>query len=330
MRTIAIGLLVAGIAAGPVAGLTLAPAGAPASSSASQQVSAPPDTTLRELPGYAFPVRHSTSLEATARVMADRVASVLDLFGPRLAIRPEVVLLVLGPDDWAEYTSFPVYGMPHILGGRTLIVAGEDNAFWRRQVPDPASLPDDAAAAVRRVYAGGSGEVSAAAFFDLLAIHELGHAFNGQAGVRTQRRWLGEFLPNLMLHAWVEEAAPDLLPRLTLLPDLVVAAGPGNHPYTTLAELEEHYGRIAREHPENYGWYQLRWHQGARRVYEAAGAQVLERLWAALRDHPDPLDDDAFLALLDRVDQSLGDFVRNWDAETRSPPPFRRAGDVDL
>jgi hypothetical protein len=324
MRMIALGALVAGIACVSGVGMTLTPPGAPASPLVSQQVAAPSDTTLRDLPGYAFPVRHSTSLEATARVMADRVASVLELFGPRLGIRPEVILLVLGPDDWSEYTSFPVYGMPHILDGRTLIVAGEDNAFWRSQLPDPASLSDDAAAALRRVYADDSGTVSAAAFFDLLAIHELGHAFNSQAGVRTQRRWMGEFLPNLILHAWVEEAAPDLLPALTLFADLVVAAGPGNHPCTTLAEIEEHYGRIVREHPENYGWYQVRWHQGARRVYESAGAQVVERLWAALRDHPDPLDDAAFLALLDeRVDPALGDFVRNWDVETRSPPPLR-------
>jgi hypothetical protein len=259
--------------------------------------------------------------------MADRVASVLDLFGPRLGIRPDVTLLVLSPGDWFNHTRFPVYGMPHILGGSALIVAGEDNDFWRSFLPDPATLPDAAAAELRRVYADDSGAISGAAFFDLLAIHELGHAFNSQAGVLTQRLWMGEFLPNLILHAWVEEAAPELLPALTLFPDLLVAAGPGDHPFTSLAELEENYWQIGQQHPQNYGWYQVRWHQGARRVYEAAGPQVVDRLWTALRDHPDPLDDDAFLTLLDeRVDRTLGDLVRNWDAETVSPPLLRLGG----
>jgi hypothetical protein len=324
MRTMVFCILVTGAASLSVFGVNLTPSGTSASPVDSRQVYVRPDTTLRVLSGYAFEVRHSASVEAKARITADRVASVLNIFGPRLAIRPEVILLVLAPEDWADHTSFPVYGMPHILEGRTLIVAGADNPFWRGFLPDPATLPNDAAAALRRVYDDGAGGLSAAVFFDLLAIHELGHAFTSQAGVRTQRRWMGEFLPNLILHAWVEEAAPELLPALTLLADLVVAAGPGKHPYTTIADIEEHYGRVAREHPENYGWYQLRWQQGARRLYEVGGTEALDRLWAALRDHTDPLDDAAFVALLDnRVHRTLGDFVRNWDSETASPPPLR-------
>jgi hypothetical protein len=304
--------------------MALGPPVPPATSLAHQQAAGSPDTTLVDMPGYAFPVRHSPSVEAKARVMADRVASVLDLLGPRLGIRPEVIMLVPAPEDWADHTRLPIYGLPHILGGRTLVVAGEDNPFWRGQIPDPASVPDDVAAALRRVYDDGTSGVSAAPFFDLLAIHELGHAFINQAGVRTQRRWMDELLPNLILHAWVEDAAPELLPALTLLADLVVAAGPGNHPFTTLAEIDAHYARIARDHSENYAWYQVRLHQGARRIYEAAGAEVLDRLWAALRDNPDPLDDAALLALLDnRVHPAVGDFVRSWDAQTWSPPPLR-------
>lgn len=324
MRVIVLCILVTGTAFFPAVGMALERYAGSASPPITRQLCAPADTTLRDLSGYAFPVRHSPSLESKGRVMADRVASVLDLYGDRLAFRPEVTLLVLAPEDWANHTNFPFYGMPHIRGGQTLVVAGQDNPFWRSQLPDPASLPADAAATLRLVYDDGSGGVSAAAFFELLAIHELGHAFSSQANVRTQRPWMGEFLPNLMLHAWVEERAPELLPALTLLADQIVAAGAEGHPYTTLAEVDAHYARIAREHPQNYAWYQVRWHQGARRVYEAAGPEVVDRLWAALREHPEVLDDTAFLALLDeQVHQSLGDLVRNWDAETRSPPPLR-------
>ncbi len=279
---------------------------------------------LRSLEGYGFDVRYSPGLEARTRAIAGQVASVIEQMAPRLGVTPEVELLVLAEADWADHTRFPVYGMPHILGGRTLIVAGEDNPMWQGFLPDPASLAEADAEAVRAVYRDASGAPTAAPFFDLLAIHELGHAFTAQGGIEVQRLWLGEFLPNLILHVWAEEAAPELLPALTTLPDLWVAAGPGDHPFTSLAELEANYVRIGQEHPDNYGWYQGRWHQGARRLYDAGGGAMLDRLWEALRDTPEPLDDEALIELLDsRVHPALGSWVRNWDAETRNPPNLR-------
>ncbi|CAN5788378.1 hypothetical protein BH23GEM11_BH23GEM11_16990 [soil metagenome] len=300
-----------------VIAITALPAAGPVPSSGASD--------LVTLPGYAFEVRHSPGLEARTRTMADQVASVLAHMGPRLGVTPEVTLLVLAEANWADHTSFPLYGMPHILEGHTLIVAGEDNDMWRGFVPDSealeASHPPEVVAAFRQVYGDGAGGLTGAPFFDLLAIHELGHAFSAQARVRTQRRWMGEFLPNLILHIWVEEQAPKLLPALTLLPDLALEAAPGAHPYTTLAQLEEHYVRIGMEHPDNYGWYQFRWHQGARRLHEIGGGETLDRLWAALRDTPEPLEDAAFLELLDtEVHPALGDLVRNWDAGTPNPP----------
>jgi uncharacterized protein len=312
--------------AAPVAGDLPSAAATPPRAGAGPvpSVEAPFPDDLRTLDGFAFPVRHSPGLEDRTRVMAGRIASVLERFEPRLGLTPEVTLLVLAEVHWSDHTAFPVYGMPHILGGRTLVVAGEDNALWRSTLPDPDALPLPLAGELRRVYGDGTGGLTAAPFFDLLAIHELGHAYTAQAGVDTQRLWMGEFLPNLLLHTWVEEAAPELLPALTLLPDLGVAAGPGNQPFTTLDELEAHYVRIGQQHPENYAWYQFRWHQGARRIYEAGGGRLLDRLWAALRDTSDRLDDPALLHLLDtRVHRSLGDLVREWDAETMSPPAAR-------
>ncbi len=290
---------------------------------------APPPGDLRVVEGYAFPVRASAGEEARARVMADMVASTLAHFAPRLGITPEVELLVLAEGDWAEHADFPVYGMPHILGGRILIVASQENPFWQSMVPDPASLPDEVARAARHVYGDGSGGVRGAPFFDLLAIHELGHAYAAQAGVRMQRFWMGEFFPNLLLHAWVEEVAPEHLPALTLFPDVVVARGSAAFDFTRLVDVEERIGEVLGRNPENYGWFQSRWHQGARRVYEAAGSEAVERLWNALRDTPERLDDEAFLALLDtRVHPSLGHLVRSWDEETVSPPPVRIPRDL--
>ncbi len=291
------------------------------------------DVTTRHdlvaISGYAFPVRVSPGEEGRARHMADMVASALEHFSPRLGLTPEVELLVLAEADWDEHAGFPVYGMPHILGGRTLVVASRENAFWQAQVPDPASLPDEVARVAHHVYGDGSGGVLGAPFFDLLVVHELGHAFVGQGGVRMQRNWMNEFFPNLLLHAWVEEVAPEHLPALTLFPDVVVARGSAAFEFTRLVDIEERIGEVVGRNPENYGWFQSRWHQGARRVYEAAGSEAVERLWNAFRDTPERLDDEAFLALLDtRVHPALGHLVRAWDQETEAPPAVRIPRDL--
>lgn len=277
------------------------------------------------LEGFAFPVRYTAGHEAAARSMARQVTSVLEHFASRLGVIPDIELLVLAEVHWASHGGFPVYGMPHILEGRRLVVAAGDNPFWQGQLPDPISIPAEAADALRTVYGDGQGGLSGAPFFNLLALHELGHAYHQQARVRMQRNWMTEFFPNLLLHTWVEEAAPELLPALTLLPDLAVARGPGTFEFTILEDIERRVAEVVQRNPENYGWYQFRWHQGARRVYEAGGSSVLDRLWAALRDTPERLDDDAFLALMDtRVHPSVGDIVRHWDRETASPPPYRQ------
>jgi uncharacterized protein len=288
-----------------------------------------PASDLVALSGYPFPVRASPGEERRAHEMAAKVASTLTHFATRLGITPEIELRVLAERDWATHANFPVYGMPHITGGRTLIVASQENPFWRENLPDLATLPEPVADAVRAVYGDGRGGLRGAPFFDLLAIHELGHAYVVQAGVPMQRNWMGEFFPNVMLHAWVEEAAPEHLPALTLLPDVMVAQGSGDFEFTRLADIEERIGEVVGRNPANYGWFQMRWHQGARRVYRAAGSEVLDRLWDALRETPNRLDDEAFLALLDtRVHLSLGHLVRSWDPETAAPPPVQIGRDL--
>lgn len=41
------------------------------------------------------------------------------------------------------YVSNLIYGMPHCSNDHTLIVASEDNAFWRSFVPPLEALPQD-------------------------------------------------------------------------------------------------------------------------------------------------------------------------------------------
>jgi hypothetical protein len=170
---------------------------------------------------------------------------------------------------------------------------------------------------VQNTYRGNNGQLTMQAFFDLLAIHELGHAFHIQGGLSMQRNWMRELFANILLHTYIAEKAPELLPALTLFPRMVVAGGTRDLKYTSLQDIQQRYAEIARQYPKNYGWYQCRWHSAAADMYDAGGKQVLRKLWDALKGTKDILTDEQLLAFLKtKTDKSIADMVENWDRDT--------------
>lgn len=152
-------------------------------------------------------------------------------------------------------------------------------------------------------------------FFDLLAVHELGHAFHIQGGLTMQRKWMGELFANILLHTYIGEKEPELLPNLTIFPKMVVSSTNKEElKYTTLNELEPNYNLIVQQYPNNYGWYQSRWHMAAATFYDVGGVKALQNLWQALKNQKEPLDDSAFTKLLsEKAHQSIADVQLKWN-----------------
>ena len=169
---------------------------------------------------------------------------------------------------------------------------------------------------IKKVYSLPDGSLSMQAFFDLLAIHELGHAFHMQAGLTMQRKWLGELFVNILLHTYIAENEPQQLPALTLFPKMVVARGTNGFQYTSLKDIEERYDEIGQRHPQNYGWYQCRWHAAAATIYNAGGKQLLIKLWDALEEQKEILNETALATFLEtRVDKTVAGVMRDWEYE---------------
>jgi hypothetical protein len=232
---------------------------------------------------------------------------------PRLSFRPVVELLVLSPSEWSTYTNFPVYGMPHPANDSVLVMAAEDNPFWRGFLPDITGLPPELAQQVRDAYGTTEGALSAQAFFDLLVLHELAHLYHNQRPVRMPRLWLNEFFANVFLHTYIAEMEPRRLAALTVFPRMVVANGSEGFDFTTLSQLEANYDLIAQQHPKNYGWYQCRWHCAAASVYDSGGAFVLVDLWSAFTEPTGQLDDDQLADHLRRqIHPSVSDVLTKW------------------
>lgn len=278
------------------------------------QTSAQSFDQLKKLEGYQVKIYCSAANEQTAISIAARLDRAYVYNSKLLDFSPDVTVLILSAADWRTYTKFAVYGMPHYSNDKILIVAAEDNAFWKSFVPPLDQLPKGLGERIKQTYRQPDSSLSMQAFFDLLAIHELGHAFHMQAGLTMQRKWMGELFVNILLHTYIAEKEPAQLPALTIFPEMVVAKGTKGFIYTSLPDIEEKYEEITRQHPNNYGWYQSRWHSSAANIYTSGGKQVLKKLWDAFKNQKVKLTDEELILFLDRsVDKTVADVMRNWN-----------------
>jgi hypothetical protein len=241
--------------------------------------------SLHELRNQGFQVYYSSGHGDRAESIAMRIGHARKYHQELLQFTPTFTLMVLSRSDWKVHTTDPViYGMPHYNEkSKRLIVSAEDNAFWKSFLPPLSQLPEELRKPVEATYGSSTG-LSMQAFFDLLAIHELGHAFHFQGGLNMQRKWMGELFSNVLLHTYIADKEPGLLPALTLFPRMVVAGGAGEFTFTSLQDVHERYDEIALKYPKNYGWYQCRWHVAAAGIYDAGGRSVIKKFWNALQD----------------------------------------------
>ena len=278
-----------------------------------------PFQQLDSIKNQATKVYYSAGYGQRAAAIKKRVDKAFIYYKQMLAFTPTITLLVLNAADWTKYSSLPVvYGMPHYNSqNKTLVVAAADNPFWKSFIPPVNQLPKQLSEKINATYKTADGSLSMQAFFDLLAIHELGHAFHMQGGLTMQRNWMGELFVNILLHTYIAENEPEALPALAIFPQMVVAGGSKEFTYTSLKDVHERYDEIGSKHPKNYGWYQCRWHAAADRIYRVAGKQVGTKLWYALKNKKEILTDEQLVVFLQNAaDKSVADVVRNWDRDT--------------
>lgn len=171
-------------------------------------------------------------------------------------------------------------------------------------------------------YPDGAGGVDLQSFFDLITIHELGHAFEVLGDLRLPTFWLSEIFVNLALHAFVATRLPASLPTLEVLSTVgagrrKLAARMRAEGYSTLEELQTHYtGSDDSMSPLNYVWFQYRWQRLAARIFEADGEDGLVRFSDCFHSR-NRANDGATAAslaplLTAEVSPILGRAVRNW------------------
>ena len=280
---------------------------------------------LSQLGGYPFEVRYSNGALVRARAAADVAVNAYVYFSRLFAaVEPDIAVIVAGAADWSG--SGP-YGLPffrddagEIRPGIVLMPAGGGD-FWNGIAQDLRDASPRGYAKLLAAYPDGTGGLDLQPFFDLITIHELGHAFEVLGDLRLPTFWLSEIFVNLAMHAFVATQRPASLPTLEVLP----AVGAGSRKlatrmraegYSTLEELPAHYtGGDDSMSPLNYVWYQYRWLRLVAKMFEADGEGGLVRFWDCF--HAADRGTEATAAslaplLTAEVSPTLGRAIRDW------------------
>jgi len=282
---------------------------------------------LPQLGGYPFEVRYSDGALARATAGADLAADAYIYFSRLFsAVEPDIAIIVADEANWPGVNN--PYGLAffrddpgEIRPGIVVMPAGGGD-FWNSIAQDLHDASPRGYAKLLATYPDDAGGVDLQPFFDLITIHELGHAFEVLGDLRLPTFWLSEIFVNLAMHAFVATQLPASLPTLEVLP--TVGAGSRNlaarmraEGYSTLEELQAHYtGSDTSMSPLNYVWFQYRWQRLAARIFDADGEHSLVRFWDCFRSK-DRAHDTATAAslaplLTAEISPALGRAVRNW------------------
>jgi hypothetical protein len=282
---------------------------------------------LPQLAGYPFEVRYSDGALVRAQAAADVAAGAYVYFSRLFgAVEPDVAVIVADEVDWE---SRQPYGLPffndddgQIRPGILVMPAGSGD-FWTAIGEDLREASPHGFKRLLAAYPDGAGSLNLQPFFNLITLHELGHAFEVLGDLRLPTYWLGEIFANLALHAFVATQQPEHLETLEVLPTVGahsrrLTARMRAEGYSTLEELETHYtGGENPMDPLNYVWYQYRWQRLAAKMFDAEGEDGLVRFWDCFHatDHVSASGATAAsLAplLTARVSPILGRAVLNW------------------
>jgi hypothetical protein len=257
---------------------------------------------LAPLPGFPFDVHTSASTREQAGRLADRCARAYSYLGDMLAFRPQCALVVLDRADWSERASNPLYGMPYYDAGN-LFLAGEPSDLVARLEEVASSAPPEAAQVLDQVY--GTAADRLMPFADLLIVHELAHAFHDGVPFVFPRSWLMELFADMALYAFVVAQEPDRRLQAETLPRVALEHGLLKPVARDLRYFEAFYPTIE---PLTYVWYQFRFTMMAKGVVDAAGPDVLRRLWDAFARTDDQLAD----VLGAQVHPAAGQWLAAW------------------
>jgi hypothetical protein len=226
---------------------------------------------------------YSKERQARARVFLDLVGDMVTFFQKTKGWQLEAPLVaVLNQKDWQAVIENP-YGVPAVRFPGPISFVPADvkvGAVYR----DILALWNEATAEVQADVLATCGSVQrcAADGSDAIITHELGHIYQGQAGIGHPTVWVGELVADYISYAYLYERRPPQFQPYLLI-HRISAGAPAQ--FMTLGEFERD---VPRAVPYELGRLHGLLLERVAQVYPKHGLSFLDKLAAAFprKDHP--------------------------------------------
>jgi hypothetical protein len=270
------------------------------------------DLHLPSLAGNVVAV-YTPGSEKKAKRLRELVEQGSAFYKDKLGIDTPLRVAVLGRADWEKVAAGVPYGMPFYDGDRTVFMPATNDGVVEKPVLEARNKASKKyLAELSRLNL--SYERAAEIGVELIALHELGHAFARAYGINPPTRWLDELLASYFGYAFVQAMRPQEaeLQRVTDASGGGLASEASSH--TSLDDFEKLYMGVG---PRDYVWYQIQFGRQVSEVYKAHGLSFITNLKALFPAYTNE-------QVLERLDKISPGFSA-WGARTFPSRPASQA-----
>jgi len=217
----------------------------------------------------------------------------------------EIRVLVLDKDDWEKRRCPYPYGAAFSGKGCVHFPKDNDTPFIDMLMKETEGFPEDQKALLSTLVEDEDSALRTAfqRLIDLLIMHEMTHAFCSKENVVFGQRWFNEFFAQYTSYAFLkryESENPMDLKFWTILYNVCYEAGKPLVKHKSIEDFEEIFYDVG---PLNYVWYQAKFVEGTKAVYDRYGENFIDNVIEVFKVTPN--------TLVQRLEESC-EGIRNW------------------
>jgi hypothetical protein len=230
------------------------------------------------------------------------VEEMMKFYEDKFDLKVNLYLAVLTRPHWIQVVQNP-YGIPGVTGSPPVVFMSATTSgaiyFSALRLEDKISKKT-----IHRINSCGfTFEEGASEFVDLIGLHELGHLYTRNFGIRPPKIWLNEFIATYFSYAFLRERHPKLANLWdAMATDAYIEGMTPKH--KSLEDFERFYSGVG---PDNYAWYQAMFNQRVAEVYAVKKLSFLEEVKAAF---PEGLKESVSIeTVINKLEQIVPGFI---------------------
>lgn len=245
--------------------------------------------------------------------------------GDSLNVEINLTLAVLDAKEWAQLIDKP-YGLPTIRTGAckrgggsfpepryaAILPAGIDGPLYKDWIALKDSISTKTLQELKEV--GVGFEQGGKIMIDFVALHELGHAYHLQFGIKNYFNFFAEFMADYIAYAFLRSTEERLDKKvLAVLSANIETITPVHSSFIKWENFR------SSEHPPTEAWYNSIITLKAAEIYEQRGFEFLTAVKNAFPEAEGKLNTETILARLDSIHPGMLKWSEGISGKVRKP-----------